>query len=121
MAYDITANQGAVTAAKAWAHYPNALQAMGRWAATRKAPDSAMGQWLEEYRQHGGKTGASWMSDLENQGKSIQATFDQARGLLETAKTAGTKRAAAVAWRNSIGKLAHVVEVGNQAVFTVGA
>lgn len=112
---NMTANQGAGVAAKAWGNYPNALQAMGRWAATRKAPDSAMGRWLEEYRQHGGKTGASWMADLENQGKSIQATFDQARGLLETAKTGSAKRTAAVAWRNSVGKLAHVIEVGNQA------
>lgn len=112
---NITANQGAGVAAKAWTNYPDALAAMGQWASTRQAPQRGMGRWLEEYRQHGGKTGASWMSDLEAQGKTIQATFDDARGLLSTAQSGSAKRAAGVAWRQSVGKLAHVIEIGNQA------
>ncbi|HJV52801.1 MAG TPA: LPD38 domain-containing protein [Noviherbaspirillum sp.] len=108
-------NEGAGTAAKAWTKYPAAVKALTAWAATGKIPSGEMGKLLKEYREHGGKVGASWMPDLEAQGKSLQFMFDNARGFAATAKEGDLKRTAAVGWHKTVGKLAHVVEVANQA------
>lgn len=113
-------NEGATVAAKAWAKYPAAVAALGYWAQTKKAPDNKTGRYLTEYRMHGGKTGASYMSDLEQQGEKLQFMYDKTRGLAATAfdgglTKEGVKRTSAVAWNKTIGKLAHVVEVANQA------
>lgn len=113
-------NEGAAVAAKAWTKYPAAVAALGYWAQTKKAPDSKTGRYLTEYRMHGGKTGASYMSDLEQQGEKLQFMYDKTRGLAATAADGGLtkdgiKRTSAVAWNKTIGRLAHVIEVANQA------
>lgn len=108
-------NEGAGTAAKAWANYPAALKALSIYAATGKEPSGEAGAYLNEYRQHGGKTGASWMSDLEEQGKSLKRMFDDAYGASGYLKDGKAGKAAAVAGRKIVGGMAHVVEVANQA------
>lgn len=108
-------NEGAMTAAKAWANYPAALKAMGQFAATHETPSSEAGTYLNEYRMHGGKTGASWMSDLEMQGKSLQRMYDDAYGASGYLADGKVGKASLIAGRKILGGMAHVVEVANQA------
>ena len=108
-------NEGATTAAKAWWNYPKALNAMRVYAATGDDPGGETGRYLHEYRMHGGKTGASYMSDLEEQGKNLQRLFDDAYGASGYLKDGKTGKAAAIAGRKIVGGMAHVVEVMNQA------
>lgn len=107
-------NQGSAIAAKAWTKYPAALATMLKWAHTKNVPAGRMGEYLNEYRQQGGKVGASYMSDLEDTGKSIQRMYDDVAGLVRTAKTGSVKRTAVVVWDKTVMKLAHAVEVANQ-------
>lgn len=108
-------NEGAGTAAKAWSRYPAALKALSSYAVTGKEPTGETGKYLYEYRQHGGKTGASWMSDLEQQGKTLQTMFDDAYGASGYLRDGKPGKAAAIAGRKIVGGLAHVIEVANQA------
>lgn len=112
---NMTGNHGAVTSAKAWAKYPAAWATMLKWAATKKTPNTEMGRILDEYRAQGGKTGASYMSDLEEQGKDLARMFDDAKGAFSYAKDGQVGKAAWITARKAIGGLAHVVEVLNQA------
>lgn len=112
---NMVGHEGAGTAAKAWANYPAALKALSVYAATGKEPSGEAGAYLNEYRQHGGKTGASWMADLEEQGKTLQRMFDDAYGASGFMKDGKVGKAAAVAGRKIVGGMAHVVEVANQA------
>jgi len=108
-------NEGAVTAAKAWGNYPSAMKALAVYAATGKSPTGEAGKMLEEYRQHGGKTGASYMSDLEEQGKTLQRMFDDAYGAKGYLAAGKPGKAALIAGRKIVGGMAHVIEVMNQA------
>lgn len=112
---NMVGHQGAATAAKAWTKYPAAVAALGKWAATGKIPPGEMGTLLAEYRAHGGKTGASYMSDLEQQGKTLERLFDDAYGARSYAADGRPLKAAQVAGRKIVGGMAHVVEVANQA------
>ena len=112
---NILGNEGVVTAAKAWGNYPKALKALSVYAATGKEPAGETGKFLHEYRQHGGKTGASYMSDLEEQGKTLQRMFDDAYGASGYLAAGKPGKAAVVAGRKIVGGMAHVVEVLNQA------
>lgn len=112
---NIMGNEGGVTAAKAWKRYPSAVAAMGQWAATGKAPDNEIGKMLTEYRNQGGKTGASYMSDLEEQGKTINRMYEDAYGAGGYLTDGKYGKAAKVAGRKIVGGMAHVVEVANQA------
>lgn len=112
---NMVGSEGALTAAKAWAKYPQAALALGRWAATGKTPAGQTGVYLTEYRMEGGKTGASWMSDLEQQGKTLTRLYEDAYGAGGYLKDGKVGRAAKVAGRKIIGGMAHVVEVANQA------
>ena len=112
---NMVGNEGAATAAKAWTRYPAALKVLGQWAATGNAPGGKMGDYLKEYREQGGKTGASWMSDLEMQGKTLSRMYDDAYGAKGYLKEGKNVKAAAVAGRKIVAGMAHVVEIGNQA------
>lgn len=115
---NITGNQGVVVMAKAWANYPKAWAAMLQFAATDNAPsrfNGDMGRHLQEYRMHGGKVGASYMSDLERQGKSLKRMFDDGKGVIGYAADGRVDKSAWIAARKTIGGLAHAVEVLNQA------
>jgi len=108
-------NNGAAIAAKAWSKYPGAVKALGVWAATGKTPDGKTGNYLTEYRMHGGKVGASWMSDLEANGKKLSTMYEDAYGATNYAKDGRPTKAAIVAGRKIVGGMAHVVEIANQA------
>lgn len=112
---NMVGNEGAVTAAKAWGNYPKAMKALAVYAATGKSPTGEAGKMLEEYRQHGGKTGASYMSDLEEQGKTLQRMFDDAYGAKGYLVSGKPGKAALIAGRKIVGGMAHVIEVMNQA------
>lgn len=112
---NMTGNHGAATAAKAWAKYPMAWATMLKWAATKKVPDTEMGRMLAEYRAQGGKVGASYMSDLEEQGKSLQRMYDDAKGVKGYAAEGKVGKAAWIAARKAVSGAAHVVEIINQA------
>jgi hypothetical protein len=108
-------NQGTLTAAKAWGNYPKAWATMLKWAATKKIPDGQAGNYLNEYRQHGGKVGASWLSDIEQQGKTLERMYDDAYGVRGYVKDGRVGKATWIASRKMVGGMAHVVEVLNQA------
>lgn len=108
-------NYGSVTAAKAWAKYPQALAVLGYWATTGKIPKGATGDMLRAYRDHGGKVGASHMGDLEAQGVALQRIYEDAKGALSYAGEGKIPKAAWIATRKAIRKLARVVEIANQA------
>jgi len=108
-------NEGSGIAAKAWVNYPAAMKALFAYAATGKVPSGEAGVMLDEYRQNGGKTGASWMSDLEQQGKTLQRLFDDAYGATGYLKDKNYAKAASVAGRKIVGGMAHTIEVLNQA------
>ncbi|AFN39138.1 DarB-like antirestriction [Burkholderia phage BcepMigl] len=112
---NMVGHEGAAVAAKAWAKYPAAVRALGQWAATGKEPAGEVGKLLKEYRMHGGKTGASWMSDLEAQGKSLTQMYEDAYGARGYLKDGKNLKAAKVAGRKIVGGMAHVVEIANQA------
>ena len=108
-------NNGVVVAAKAWSQYPLAVKALGQYAATGKAPAGRIGDLMTEYRMNGGKTGASWMSDFEQQGKTLERLFDDSYGAVQYAKDGKPTKAAKIAGRKFVGGMAHIVEIANQA------
>lgn len=112
---NMVGHEGAGVAAKAWAKYPGAVKALGQWAATGNAPAGKTGEYLKEYRMHGGKTGASWMSDLETKGKELSRMYEDAYGASGYLKDGHNLKAAKVAGRKIVGGMAHVVEIANQA------
>ncbi|UAW01024.1 DarB-like antirestriction protein [Ralstonia phage RPZH3] len=112
---NMVGHEGAGVAAKAWAKYPGAVKALGQWAATGNAPAGNTGEYLKEYRMHGGKTGASWMSDLEAKGKELSRMYEDAYGASGYLKDGQNLKAAKVAGRKIVGGMAHVVEIANQA------
>jgi N12 class adenine-specific DNA methylase len=112
---NMVGNEGAGVAAKAWTKYPGAAKALAQWAATGNAPRGKMGDYLNEYRAQGGKTGASWMSDLEEHGKSLTRMYDDAYGASGYLKDGENLKAAQIAGRKIVHGMAHVVEIGNTA------
>jgi N12 class adenine-specific DNA methylase len=112
---NIIGNEGATTAAKSWARYPSALKALGQYSATGKIPEGETGRYLKEYRDNGGKTGASWMSDLDAHGKKLERMYDDAYGAKGYLKEGRNVKAAIIAGRKILHSMAHVVEIGNQA------
>lgn len=112
---NILGNEGAGTALKAWANYPAAMAALSSYAAKGAVPTGETGKFLQEYRQHGGKTGASYMSDLEEQGKTLQRMFDDAYGAKGYLADGKPGKAALIAGRKIVGGMAHTIEVLNQA------
>jgi Large polyvalent protein associated domain 38/ADP-Ribosyltransferase in polyvalent proteins len=112
---NILGNEGAGTALKAWANYPAAMKALSIYAAKGAVPTGDTGKMLQEYRQFGGKTGASYMSDLEEQGKTLQRMFDDAYGATGYLADGKPGKAALIAGRKIVGGMAHTIEVLNQA------
>lgn len=108
-------NYGAAMTAKAWSNYPSAMKALFQYAKNGTEPNTEMGRMLKEYRMNGGKTGASHMSDLEEQGKSISRLYDDAYGAKAFLADGKPTKAAIVAGRKTIMGMAHVFEVMNQA------
>ncbi|CAB4134764.1 LT_GEWL domain containing protein [uncultured Caudovirales phage] len=111
---NITGNEGAGMAAASLMRYPSAFKAMTQWAATKQAPNSKMGRYLNEYRDHGGKTGASWMSDLEQHGKTLTRMFEDAYGVGGYIKDGRYGKASWIAARKTLSKAGHTIEIINQ-------
>lgn len=112
---NITGNYGASMAARAWKNYPAAVAALAQWATTGEAPSGKMGTMLNQYRSQGGKIGASYMGDLEEQGKKLNRLFDDAYGVSGYLADGKVGKAAWIASRKAVMGTAHVVEVMNQA------
>lgn len=112
---NMVGNEGLAVSVKAWKHYPAAIKAMAQFATTRQDPIGEMGKYLHEYRMHGGKTGASYMSDLEEQAVRVQRLFEDARGVAGSLADGKKLQASRVAGRKMVGGMAHIVEVANQA------
>lgn len=112
---NIIGNEGAAMAARAWGNYPAAIATLSTYAATGKVPNTEAGKLLSEYRQFGGKTGASYMSDLEEQGKTLQRMYDDAYGASGYLKDGKAGKAAIIAGRKIVGGMAHAIEIMNQA------
>jgi hypothetical protein len=108
-------NEGVGVAARAWTHYLSATKTLAQWAATGEVPQGKMGQYLQEYRNNGGKTGASWMSDLEQQGKTLTRMYEDTIGASGYLKQGQTAKAVWIASRKTVSGMAHVVEIANQA------
>lgn len=108
-------NQGAGVAAGAWARYPAAMKALATYATTGKEPTGETGQMLKEYRMSGGKTGASHMSDLDEQGKTLKRLFDDAYGASGYLADGKPGKAALIAGRKMLLGMANVIEITNQA------
>lgn len=111
---NIMGSEGTVMAAKAWANYPAALKTLAQWATTKKIPAGETGKYLAEYRAQGGKVGASYMSDLEQQGETLQRLFDDAYGAKGYLMDGKPTKAALIAGRKIVSGMAHVVEIANQ-------
>lgn len=112
---NMTGTQGAKVAAGAWKKYAKANAAIAKWAATGKYPEGKYGDMLREYRGQGGKTGASYMSDLEAQTRNLARIYEDAYGVKNTLKDGKPARAAWIAARKAVGGLAHTIEIANQA------
>jgi hypothetical protein len=112
---NILGNEGIGVTVNAWKNYPAAFSAMTQWAATKKTPAGETGKYLDEYRSHGGKTGASWMADLEEQGKSLQRMYDDAYGASGYLADGKVGKATLIAGRKTLLGMAHVIEIMNQA------
>lgn len=112
---NMTGTQGAKVAAGAWKKYAKANAAIAKWAATGKYQEGKYGDMLREYRGQGGKTGASYMSDLEAQTRNLARIYEDAYGVKNTLKDGKPARAAWIAARKAVGGLAHTIEIANQA------
>lgn len=109
-------NYGAGVAAEAWLkHYAKASAALLYWSKSHNAPQGKTGQYLNEYRAQGGKTGAAHMSDLEQQRESFQRMYDDAYGAFKYAKDGRVDKAALIAARKTVMGLAKTIEMANVA------
>lgn len=75
---NLTGHYGIGIAAKALRAYPTAVKAL--WAYLRGQPNAL----VERYRQAGGSTGASYLSDLERIGTDLKRVFQDAQGARAT-------------------------------------
>lgn len=105
-----SARHGAGVAARAVKNYPGAMAKLIRYGFTGKASPSVM-----VYRLAGGSTGAAYLGDLQRIGEDVQATFDDARGALATARGDGAVRGVRTAMRKSIKSGLKLIEVLNGA------
>jgi len=87
---NITGKEGLGVALKAVLGYP---QAFG------KVLFNKDNESVRLYREHGGSTGAAYLSDIERIGKDVKSTFDDYQGVVELARSGNAKDAAVTAAR----------------------
>lgn len=97
---NLTGQHGAGMALRVMKNYPKAFGHLLKFAHTGNAS-----RYVEQYRMAGGSTGAGWMSDLERIGTDVSHAYDRYRGVLETYRQSGAKRAVKAAFNNLIDKL----------------
>lgn len=107
---NITGERGVAFSAKVVANYPKAFARLFKYARTGQASAD-----IQAYRANGGSTGAAYLTDLERVGRDVVQAYQDAAGFMETARTAGKMAAARVLFDNVVAKLAHWIEVFNQA------
>lgn len=112
---NIIGDHGAVTYAKAIAKYPSALRGMYAFARTGSVLDNPMGDALVRYRAAGGKTGAGYVSDLDEQLQDIQRIVEDTTGALKYLSQGDTLKAIKVGGRKLLMALASTIEHLNQA------
>ncbi len=109
-AINLTGDYGAGVTAKVIANYPKAFGQLLRYASGGKASPE-----ITEYRADGGSTGAAYLGDLERIGEDAKRAYQDAAGVMATAKSDGAMAAAKVAGDKTVSTLAHYIEVMNQA------
>lgn len=82
----LTGEYGAMTAAKIFSSYPRAVKEL-----IKNFKKNGSSQLVTDYRQHGGSTGAAYLSDLERIGNDLQASYDEYSGMMDTYKRAYQK------------------------------
>lgn len=106
----ITGNFGAGMTAKAIAEYPKALGHLLRYSwSGRATPD------IQSYRDHGGSTGAAYLSDIERIGANVQNAYEEYEGAIAQARKGKMLAAARVASKKTIGALVGWIEHLNMA------
>lgn len=106
----ITGNFGAGITAKTLARYPQALGTLLRYSVTGRTT-----QDIDQYRAHGGSTGAAYLSDLDRVGKNVQHDFERYQGVMQQLADRKHLAAARVASSKLIGGLAGWIEHLNMA------
>lgn len=113
---NITGKFGAGMAAKSLGNYPKAFASLWRYAMTGKeTPD------IKAYRDAGGSTGASYLSDIERIGKDVQEAYDEYKGAVATYRDRGALPAARAATNRWLGRfllapIRHINEAGENAM-----
>ncbi|GEM_PF-201729 len=107
---NLTGKYGAGFAAQALKHYVGSFREAWRF-----ARDKGTHTWLDRYRQAGGSTGASYLSDLERMGGDIERTFEDAQGAVATWKAGKPGAAARVLSADVVRKVFGLIEAFNQA------
>lgn len=96
---NITGQHGAGIAAKAIKHYPKAFGNLLRYAFSK---GERVSEDLQAYRDAGGTTGASWLSDIERIGQDVQSSYDEYQGVVSLASEKKHAAAIRTALRKSI-------------------
>lgn len=96
---NITGQHGAGIAAKAVKHYPKAFGNLLRYAFSK---GERISEDLQAYRDAGGTTGASWLSDIERIGQDVQSAYDEYQGVIALASEKKYAPAIRTAIRKSI-------------------
>lgn len=106
----ITGNFGAGVTAKTIARYPQALGHLLAYSWSGQAsPD------IKSYRDHGGSTGAAYLSDIERIGADVKDTFREYEGVMQQVRAGRWTAAARVASKKTIGALVGWIEHLNMA------
>lgn len=109
---NITGQHGAGVAAKAIKHYPKAFGNLLRYAFSK---GERISEDLQAYRDAGGTTGASWLSDIERIGQDVQAAYDEYQGVIALASEKKYAPAIRTAIRKSISGTTRWIENLNAA------
>lgn len=112
---NITGEEGALFAAKAAKNYVSSFGSLLKYAVSGKET-----QWIKDYRDDGGNTGAAYLSDLERLGKEIKTEYDSYKGVIENLKARDGAGAARAAGRNlfnvSLKWIEHLNQAGENAM-----
>lgn len=112
---NITGEEGALFAAKAAKNYVSSFGSLLKYAVSGKE-----NQWIKDYRDDGGNTGAAYLSDLERLGKEIKTEYDSYKGVIENLKARDGAGAARAAGRNlfnvSLKWIEHLNQAGENAM-----
>ncbi len=107
---NVTGEEGALFAAKAAKNYFASFGALLRYARKGTAD-----QWIRQYREDGGNTGAAYLSDLERLGTDVQSEYAAYQGVLANLRKGSLKGAARAAGRRALNATLRHIEAWNEA------